>query len=141
VTQRVVGEETASIEQAAPKTWAYLMGHAAHLDGRGSTIYAKNPRFSVFGVGEYSFHPWRIAICGLYKKLQFRLVGPIEAKPVMFDDTVYFISFRTEIEAVAVLEKLKSENAIAFLSSMIFWDEKRPIKTSILNVLDWQKVG
>ena len=24
---------------------------------------------------------------------------------------------------------------------MIFWDEKRPIKTSILNVVDFERVG
>lgn len=141
VTQRFVGEPTAPIERTAPKTWTYLMRHSEALDGRGSSIYVKNPRFSIFGVGDYAFQPWRIAICSLYKKLQFRLVGPIDAKPVMFDDTVYFISFRTEIEAGKILDKLKKPDAFGLLSSIIFWDEKRPIKTSILNVLDWSKTS
>jgi hypothetical protein len=140
VTQRAVGESTNPIQQAAPRTWAYLEAHAALLDARGSTIYAKNPRFSVFGVGDYAFRPWRIAICSLYKALKFRLVGPIEGRPVMFDDTVYYLSFDSEAEAVETLQRLQSPQAIALLSSLIFWDEKRPIKTSILNLLDWTRL-
>lgn len=141
VTQRRVGAPTEYIRQAAPKTWAYLERHATQLDGRGSTVYANNPRFSIFGVGDYAFLPWRIAICGLYKNLRFRLVGPLNGKPVMFDDTVYYVSFDNEQEARATLEHLTSTGALSLLSSLIFWDEKRPIKTGILNVLDWNKVA
>lgn len=140
VTQRKVGEETASIQQVAPATWDYLMRHAAQLDARGSSIYAKNPRFSIFGIGSYTFRPWRIAICGLYKVLRFRLVGPIEGRPVMFDDTVYYLSFDSEEEARGVLKLLTTTAATRLLSSLIFWDEKRPIKSSILNVLDWSLI-
>lgn len=137
VTQRAVGEDTSPIKVLAPKTWAYLMAHAEQLDARGSTIYAKNPRFSVFGVGDYAFRPWRIAICGLYKALRFRLVAPIDGRPVMFDDTVYFLSFDAEDEARQTLAALESKQSMNLLSSLVFWDEKRPIKTGILNVLDW----
>lgn len=141
VTQRSVGEATAPIEQVAPKTWAYLVAHGKQLDARGSTIYAKNPRFSIFGVGDYTFCPWRIAICGLYKVLRFRLVEPMDGRPIMFDDTVYYLSFDTEKEARDTLDKLNDKASISLLSSLIFWDEKRPIKTSILNVLDWSRLG
>jgi hypothetical protein len=140
VTQHYVGEATDPIKQTAPLTWAYLLKHAGALDERGSTIYAKNPRFSIFGVGDYAFRPWRIAICGLYKALRFRLVGPNEGRPVMFDDSVYYLSFDTEAEAIEVLDKLHSKSATGLLSSLIFWDEKRPIKTGILNVLDWTRL-
>lgn len=140
VTQQAVGQSTEAIREFAPATWQYLLDHAEALDGRGSTIYAKNPRFSIFGVGDYAFRPWKIAICGLYKLLRFRLVGPIEGKPVMFDDTVYCLSFDTEGEARQVLADLQSEDATGLLSSLIFWDEKRPIKTGILNVLDWSRL-
>lgn len=141
VTQHRVGEPTQPIEDIAPKTWDYLLSHATQLDARGSTIYAKNPRFSVFGVGDYAFRPWRIAICGLYKILRFRLVEPIDGKPVMFDDTVYYLSFDKEEKAQDTFNKLNSKEAIGLLSSLIFWDEKRPIKTSILNVLDWSSLS
>ena len=140
VTQRAVGAATSPIGKFAPKTWAYLQAHAEHLDARGSTIYAKSPRFSVFGVGDYAFKPWRIAICSLYKMLRFRLVAPLDGRPVMFDDTVYFLSFDTEAEACQTLTALESEQAMRLLSSLIFWDEKRPIKTGILNVLDWSRL-
>lgn len=141
VTQRTVGESTQPIQDIAPKTWSYLLRHAAQLDARGSSIYKNNPRFSIFGVGDYSFLPWRIAICGLYKNLNFRLIAPMLGKPVMFDDTVYYLSFETEDEAQNTLDKLNSEAAVNLLSSLIFWDEKRPIKTSILNVLDWSRLA
>jgi hypothetical protein len=140
VTQRYVGESTDLIKATAPLTWAYLLKHADVLDTRGSIIYAKNPRFSIFGIGDYAFPLWRIAICGLYKTLRFRLVGPIEGQPVMFDDTVYYLSFDTETQARVVLDKLNSKSAIGLLSSLIFWDEKRPIKTGILNALDWTRL-
>lgn len=139
VTQRFVGESTDPIKTAAPKTWEYLERNADILDSRGSTIYAKNPRFSIFGVGDYAFRPWRIAICSLYKVLRFRVVGPIEEKPVMFDDTIYYLSFDTEAQARETLDILNAKPAAGLLSSLIFWDEKRPIKTGILNVLDWSR--
>ncbi len=140
VTQRTVGEDTSPIKDAAPLTWAYLLAHSEQLDARGSTIYAKNPRFSIFGVGDYAFRPWRIAICGLYKHLRFRLVAPMAGRPVMFDDTAYYVSFDTEEEARKALTAIESAPATGLLSSLIFWDEKRPIKTSILNVLDWTRL-
>ena len=140
VTQKSVGEGTQWIRQVCPLTWTYLERHAAALDARASVIYAKNPRFSVFGVGDYAFRPWRVAICGLYKSLGFRLVGPIEGKPAMFDDTVYYLSFDNESDARVAMKSLTSEPAKRFLMSLIFWDEKRPIKTGILNVLDWSRL-
>lgn len=137
ITQHFVGEHTERIRTSAPKTWAYLQAHAATLQRRGSSIYQRNPPFSIFGVGDYAFRPWRIAICSLYKTLHFRLVGPIEGKPVMFDDTVYYLSFDSEQEAKTVLTSLNSEAVTRLLSALIFWDDKRPIKTSILNVVNW----
>lgn len=137
ITQKSVGERTDIIYRNAPKTWLYLEGHADKLDARGSVIYKKNPRFSMFGIGDYTFRPWKIAICGLYKSLQFRLIGPIDGKPVMFDDTVYYLSFDSESEAIEAYHLIISEPSMKLMSSLIFWDDKRPIKTSILNVVNW----
>jgi hypothetical protein len=139
VTQKTVGEPTNTIKHLAPKTWKYLEKHAEFLDNRKSRIYHDNPRFSIFGVGSYTFSPYKIAICGLYKTLDFRLVGELNNKPAVFDDTVYFLSFDTEEQARKVLYTLLSQNVQDFFSSMIFWDEKRPIKTSILNRLNLKK--
>jgi hypothetical protein len=136
VTQRFVGEETDAIKNLAPKTWQYLELHAGYLDSRKSKIYQNNPRFSIFGVGSYTFAAWKIAICGLYKKLDFKLIGEINDKPVIFDDTVYFLSFDSEQVAYETFKLLNSPLAINFYSSLVFWDEKRPIKSSILNSLN-----
>lgn len=138
VPQKTVGEPTSSIKHLAPKTWKYLEKHAEYLDNRKSRIYRDNPRFSVFGVGSYTFSPYKIAICSLYKTLDFRLIGELNDKSVVFDDTVYFLSFDTEEQARKILYTLLSQNVQDFFSSMIFWDEKRPIKTSILNRLNLQ---
>ena len=140
VTQKAVGAPTQTIREFAPLTWNYLLCHSHALDKRSSKIYEKNPRFSVFGIGDYAFKPWKIAICGLYKSLRYRLVGPIGGQPVMFDDTVYYLSFNTEDEARNVLSKIESEQVSNLLKSLIFWDEKRPIKTSILNQVDWSRL-
>ncbi len=73
---------------------------------------------------------------GLYKKLEFRLIGEIANKPTIFDDTVYFLSFDSERVARKSFELLNSLAAINFYSAIVFWDEKRPIKSSILNGLN-----
>jgi hypothetical protein len=136
VTQKFVGEPTDCIREFAPRTWQYLESHTSYLDNRKSKIYQNNPKFSIFGVGEYTFTSWKIAICGLYKKLEFRLIGTIVDKPAVFDDTVYFLSFEDEQVARKTFMLLTSISAINFYSSLIFWDEKRPIKSSILNSLN-----
>lgn len=140
VTQRKPGDDTSIIETHAPRTWGYLAGHGHILDARSSTIYMKSPRFAIFGIGDYAFRPWRIAICGLYKKLNFRLIGPIEGKPVQFDDTVYYVSFDSREEAENALAHIQSVEATELYSSLIFWDEKRPIKSGVLNVVDWSRI-
>lgn len=141
VTQRFIGEETAPIAAQAPRTWAYLQKHRAALSGRTSVIYRNKPDFSVFGVGDYSFAPWKIAISGLYKKLLFRLYGSDLGKPIIFDDTAYFLPFQTHQSAQNVLEMLQSQPAQQFLESMVFWDEKRPITVELLKRIDIKKLA
>ena len=136
VPQRQIGQDTGIIKTRAPKTAAYLDSHADMLEGRASSIYRGKPPFSIFGVGEYSFAPWKVAIAGLYKKLEFKIVGPHDGKPTMLDDTCYFISCKTEDEASVLCEILNSDIAREFYSAFIFWDAKRPITSGILNRLN-----
>ena len=139
VTQNNIGQSTDSIKQIAPKTWDYLLNYSHQLDNRKSKIYHNKPRFSVFGVGHYSFMPWKIAICGLYKNLGFKLIREIDNKPAFFDDTVYFIGFSCRETAELHFNLLNNKKILDFYSSLIFWDEKRPIKASILNSLNLEK--
>lgn len=141
VTQKKVGQSTDYIQSDAPMTWQYLEKHATALDGRRSSIYRNKPRFSVFGVGDYTFTDWKVAISGFYKRLEFQIVGPINGKPVVFDDTAYFLSAKTEAEATFLADLLNSEPCQAFLASMVFWSDKRPITVDLLKRVDLEKVA
>ena len=136
VTQKLVGEDTDQIRDRAPKTWQYLKSHEYLLNRRASSIYRNRPQFSIFGVGEYTFAPWKIAISGLYKRIEFQVIGPFEGRPVVLDDTVYFVACQTKEEAFYVAELLNSDVAKEFLCAFIFWDAKRPITAEILRRLD-----
>jgi hypothetical protein len=87
-------------------------------------------------VGNYSFAHWKVAISGFYKKLDFKVVGPYAEKPVVLDDTCYFVACKTRDEAFFIDEILNSDIAKDFFSAFIFWDEKRPITVGILKRLD-----
>ena len=136
VTQSAIGEDTARIQSAAPRTWRYLCAHAGRLDRRRSTIYRNRPRFSVFGVGSYTFAPWRVAVSGFYKRFVFRVVGSFEDKPIVLDDTCYFVPCGSKAEAVLVRDLLHSEPAQGLLSAFVFWDSKRPVTVGLLGRLD-----
>jgi hypothetical protein len=136
VTQQKIGDETAQIESAAPRTWAYLMRNRQWLDKRGSVIYRDKPPFSIFGIGDYAFEPWKVAISGFYKRLSFQLVPPHGGRPVMVDDTVYFLGCHTEDEARFLYEILCSDLAAGALGAMVFWNDKRPITVDLLKRLN-----
>jgi hypothetical protein len=141
VTQRKPSDDTANVKKMAPKTWAYLTVHAEVLDQRRSIIYRKRPRFSVFGVGDYTFSPWKVAISGLYKNCRFVVVGEYREKPIGLDDTCCFIPCASEKEARFVCELLNSDFCQRFLRSLIFFDAKRPITIDILNRIDLKRVA
>jgi len=136
VTQRFLGDDTSRIRQRAPKTWEYLIANEAALNARKSSVYKGQPRFAVFGIGEYSFAPYKVAICGLYKRLSFASVGLTLGKPTMVDDTCYFLPFAAHDEAEEAHRALSSDLAKKFLDSRIFWDAKRPINKAVLQALD-----
>jgi len=140
VTQQYIGEDTTRIKYEAPATWKYLNMYSAQLNNRASSIYRNKPAFAIFGVGDYSFYQWKVAISGLYKQLTFKPVGPFNNKPVVFDDTVNFIPCRTEAEAYFICSVLNSAPAQEFLQSMIFWTDKRPITIEILKRLSISKL-
>ena len=141
VTQAKPGDATDIIQEIAPDTWKYLTRHGELLDNRASSIYRNKPRFSIFGIGPYSFSSWKVAISGFYKKLSFQVVGPIEGKSVMVDDTVYFLSCSGEDEAYFLADILNSEDSIDFFDSMIFWSDKRPITIDLLKRLHIGKLA
>lgn len=136
VPQRTMSDDPIRLQIDAPKTWHYLNKHAHLLAKRKSSIYKNRPRFAIFGVGSYSFAPWKIAISGLYKKLEFVKVPPYQGRPVVFDDTCYFFPCESEAECDLLYELVMSDPAQEFWSALIFWDAKRPITAQSLNSLN-----
>jgi hypothetical protein len=132
VTQKKLGQDTAHLALDAPKLWKYLNLHRQHFANRKSSIYFNQPEFALFGVGTYSFLPYKVAISGLYKNPRFRAVPPQEECPVMFDDTCYFLGFESP-EAVAFFTALFNDLlCLGFLNSVLFTDSKRPITKKLL---------
>ena len=141
LTQRQVTDDTSCIRLHAPKTWRYLLAHGDALDRRRSSIYARRPRFAVFGVGPYTFAPWKVAISGLYKNPAFRAVGSVNGAPTVLDDTCYFIPCETKEEAEFFCSMLNSDMAKTFIRSLVFFDAKRPITIDVLKRIDLKKLA
>lgn len=136
VTQKKVGQETNYIKTSYPKTYQYLTEHLLYFEARKSSIYNNKPLFSIFGIGDYSFKPYKVAISGLYKTFHFTLILPQENKPVMLDDTCYLIGFDNLEFALYTLILLNSETTVQFLQSITFSDAKRTFTKDVLMRID-----
>jgi hypothetical protein len=141
VTQKKVGQETKYIESEFPRTYQYLTQHSVYFNARKSSIYNNKPSFSIFGIGDYSFKPFKVAISGLYKTFHFTIIMPLEDKPVMLDDTCYFIGFDILEYAVYSLILLNSETTKQFLQSITFSDAKRTFTKDVLMRIDFLKLA
>jgi hypothetical protein len=141
VTQKRVGEDTSPIATRAPRTWAYLNAHAKHFAARKSSIYNNRVPFAIFGIGDYAFAPWKVAISGLHHHPRFVPVGPSEGRPVLFDDTCYFLSFADEKEACVVADILNSPHCLDFMESLMFRDSKRPVTVELLQRLNLSAIA
>lgn len=136
VTQKKVGQETKYIRDEFPKTFKYLIDHQESFNARKSSIYNNKPAFSIFGIGDYSFQPYKVAISGLYKTFHFTLILPQNEKPVMLDDTCYLIGFDKIEYAVYTLILLNSDITVQFLQSVTFSDAKRTFTKDVLMRID-----
>lgn len=141
VTQKKVGQETNYIKELYPQTYEYLNDNIDKFMGRKSSIYNGKPKFSIFGIGDYSFKPFKVAISGLYKTYHFTLVLPQNEKPVMLDDTCYFIGFDKIEYAVYSIILLNSKITEEFLRSITFSDAKRVFTKDLLMRLDLFKLA
>lgn len=138
VPQKSVRESTMHIEKDAPKTWEYLKKHEDLFKNRKSAIYKNCPPFSIFGIGDYSFSKYKVAISGFYKEPNFVLLD--NNKSIMLDDTCYFISFDNLKDAYITMVLLNSNIVNSFLSSIAFLDKKRPYTKDILMRIDMKKL-
>jgi len=136
ITQKKIGQETDYIKREFPLTYNYLSQHKEYFDNRKSSIYTNKPDFSIFGIGDYSFAPYKVAISGMYKSTHFTLVTTDNGKPIMLDDTCYFIGFDNLKNAQIAHYLLNSELVQQFLKSIIFSDSKRSITKDTLMRID-----
>lgn len=136
VPQKKVGEETNYIESDYPKTFKYLIDHIEYFNARKSSIYKNKPLFSIFGIGDYSFKPYKVAISGLYKTFHFTLILPQNDKPIMVDDTCYMLGFDKLDFAVYTLMLLNDDRSKQLLKSITFSDAKRKFTKDVLMRID-----
>ncbi len=141
ITQKRVGEDTSQFSMLYPRLYRYLSQNRKYFDDRKSSIYNGKSPFAIFGIGDYSFKPFKVAISGLYKKPVFALVPPYHEKPMMLDDTCYFIGFEEEVMALFTLFILNSELVQTFLASITFVDSKRPYTKDVLMRIEMKKVA
>lgn len=139
VTQKYIGQPMEELKKH-PKLWKYLEEKSEFFSKRKSKIYRKNQPFSIFGVGEYSFKPYKVAIPGMYKDPHFAICIPVNRKPFVFDDTCYFLGFEKYDDAIFTCSILNSKLVKDFLLSLTFVNSKRPFTKEILSRLDLGKI-
>ena len=140
VTQRRLGEDTRGLEDRAPRLWGYLVDRSAIFERRKSSIYRGRPPFCLFGVGDYSFAPYKVAVSGLHKSPRFRLVGPVDGRPAMLDDTCYFLPCRTAEQASLLVDLLNGPVALGLIRALAFADAKRPVTKTLLRRVDLKAI-
>lgn len=136
ITQKKIGQSTQYIKQKDPKTWKYLMDHINVFKNRKSSVYKHADQFAMFGIGKYSFLPYKVAVASMYKQPFFSILVPKNHKPAMTDDTVYFIGFKRYIDAVIFASVMNSDLVKYLLRTLTFNDAKRPYTKSILERVD-----
>lgn len=136
VPQHNVGEATSILKHTHPLAYEYLLKHSKAFADRKSSIYKGKDRFSIFGIGNYSFKPYKIVVSSLYKAIRFVLISQFDGKPVMVDDTCYQLDFDNFEEATSIYNAINSKEIQALLKSLVFNDAKRVITKGLLMRLD-----
>jgi hypothetical protein len=105
VPQRQAGEENADeLASEAPATYAYLDEHRERLERRGSSWFERGPFYSLFGLGPYTWAPYKVVWCRLGFKPHFAVISHIDdaelgRKAVVPGDHCMFIACECEREA------------------------------------------
>ncbi len=90
----------------------------------------------MFGVGPYSFAPFKVAVCGLSRTPIFRAVGPVDGRPVMLDDTCYLLPCGSAIEAAVLCATCHDPTVLELVQALSFADAKRPVTKGLLQRID-----
>lgn len=93
----------------------------------------------MFGIGDYSYAQYKVGVSGFYKKPLFSVLVSNDNRPVMTDDTSYFICLPTYDTAYTAMLILNSEKVQQFLLTIAFLDAKRPFTKKCLDKLTFIK--
>lgn len=115
-----------------PLLYSYLERHKDAFSNRKSSIYRNKNPFVVFGIGEYTHAPFKIAVAGFYSEPVFRLLTP-DVYPSTVDDTSYAISVTNYLEANYIHAILNLDCVKEFLCSISYPGDKRRFSKDVLD--------
>lgn len=135
ITHRSLQETPEALATSAPFAHAYLRRNHARLARRKSRVYRARPDYVQFGIGEYTFAPFKVAVSALHWPPRFRALAPIGGQPVILDDTSYALACENLAEAES-LATLYNRREVRFaLGALTDRNAKRPITKSLLQHL------
>ncbi|WP_336328765.1 N-6 DNA methylase [Halovenus sp. HT40] len=114
VPVRKANEDNESLlQEQYPATYEYLNSHREQLAERSSSWLDDGPFYNIFGVGEYTWAPYKVVWCRLGFKPHFAVVSTVEdpdlsEKLVVPGDHYMFIGTDDEREAHALCALLNS---------------------------------
>ena len=123
IPQRKAGEDNEKkFARTLPLTYRYLERFKDQFLSRKSRIFTKKPFYGLFGLGNYTWKPYKVCWCGLGFKPEFVVVDSVNdqllgEKLLIPDGTIYFIPLDTKEEAHFVCAVLNSELVRRFLSA------------------------
>ncbi len=138
VPQKRLGDTSIESDAQGLVELDYLRSKRDSLLKRRSSIYRKKPFYAIFGIGHYSFAPFKAAVAGLYLRPRFCFLGPVHGKPIVLGDTAYFFPSDSAIDA-AIIVALGNEAVITAEICEMAFTGKRPITKRLLDSLDFKR--
>ncbi|HID64069.1 MAG TPA: hypothetical protein EYP49_15225 [Anaerolineae bacterium] len=123
IPQRKAGENNErEVRQTLPLTYSYLKRFEAAYAARRSRVFSGTPFYGLFGLGDYTWAPYKVCWCGLGFRPEFAVAEPVAdgfvgTKPLVPDGTVYFIPTSDRTEAHFLCAILNAEIVRTFLSA------------------------
>jgi hypothetical protein len=105
VPQRRAGEDNEeTLARETPATYEYLRHNRDRLEARGSSWFDSGPFYSLFGLGPYTWAPYKVVWCRLGFKPHFAVVSTVAdpelgEKRVVPGDHCMFVACDDEREA------------------------------------------
>lgn len=107
-----------------PKLHQYLLHYKTQFEQRKSRIYQNKPPFVLFGVGSYTYAPYKVAIAALYTQPMFRILDS-DTRPAIIDDTCYMLATDCHDEAIYLGAVLNLDATRDYLLSISWQGNKR----------------